>query len=84
VDYTSVLSARSRVIPPGVVIREVLPSSAAEKARLQPDTLITRVNGQAVNTPAEFYREMDRTVGPVELTVVGHDGGDERVTLEGK
>jgi S1-C subfamily serine protease len=84
VDYTSVLSPRTRGIPEGVLVREVLPGSAADRAKLQVETVITRVNNQAVSTPAEFYQEMDRAAGPVELTFLNPDGNDERVTLETK
>jgi S1-C subfamily serine protease len=82
VDYTSVLSQRSRDIPEGVVVREVVPGSSADKARIQVDTVIKSVNRRPVLTPAEFYQEMDRSAGPVELTVVNSDGGQERLTLE--
>jgi S1-C subfamily serine protease len=73
VDYTSILSRRSRAgsIPQGVVIREVVPDSRAGTARLQVDTVISHVNGRPVHTPAEFYREMGRVTGPVELTLAG-------------
>ncbi len=84
VDYTSVLSQRTTTIPEGVLVREVLPGSAADRARLQVDTVITRVNNQPVTTPAEFYQEMDRAAGPVELTFRGLEGNDERATLDNK
>ncbi len=84
VDYTSVLGPRTRGIPEGVLVREVLPGSAADKAKLQVETVITRVNNQAVTTPAEFYQEMDRATGPVELTFLNPEGQDERVTLDNR
>jgi serine protease Do len=68
VDYSSVLvqslserrTAYQGGIPQGVMIREVLTSSPAAQALLQPDKLITKVNGEAVNLPREFYAAMDR------------------------
>ena len=44
----------------GVAIREVVPGSAADKARLQPEKLITHVNGRAVLTPADYYKAIAR------------------------
>jgi serine protease Do len=86
VDYTSVLPLRldRRSIPEGVLVREVVPGSAADKARLQVGTVITRVNNRAVSTPAEFYQEMDRAAGPVELTCSTPEGAEERVTLDAR
>jgi S1-C subfamily serine protease len=68
VDWGSSLLRIESVIPEGVVIREVVPGSAAANARLLPDMIIKRVNGRTVKTPAEFYREMEKANGPVELT----------------
>jgi S1-C subfamily serine protease len=68
VDWSSVLLSFGHGIPDGVVIREVLPGSAAERAKLQPDMIITQVNGRDVFTPAEFYREMAQANGTVEIT----------------
>jgi serine protease Do len=69
VEYTSVIVQQRHSIPEGVLIREVVPGSPADRAHLQVGTIITRVNNQAVSTPTEFYREMDRAAGPVELTL---------------
>lgn len=72
VDHTSVLllidpqALTFRSIPPGVVIREVHPDSKAA-AQLKVNDVITHVNGRPVNSPEEFYREMQRAAGPVEL-----------------
>lgn len=88
VDYTSILTRLnpfpnwSRVPAPGVVVREVVPNSPADKARLQPDKVITQVNGRNVTTPAEYYRELERTGKQVELTFLTSDGRAEKVTLE--
>jgi S1-C subfamily serine protease len=86
VDWTSTLPLRWRdaSIPEGVVIREVQPGSPAERARLQPDMIITRVNNRPVTMPADFYREMGNSKGPVELTLLTPEGRDEHITLDGK
>ena len=84
VDWSSTLSQASRNIPEGVVIREVLPNSAADKVRLQPDMVITRVNNHAVTEPAEFYAEMSKAKGPVELTFLTSDLREDRVTIDSK
>ncbi len=68
-------------VPEGVMIRDVEPDSPADKARLQPDKIITHVNGKAVNTPEEFYAAMANQKGSVELTVRKFEGGSERITL---
>jgi S1-C subfamily serine protease len=81
VDYTSVIGLQSRSIPEGVVIRDVEPQSPADQAHLRPDTVIRRVNGRAVQSPAEFYQAVDHAAGPVELTYVSPDLKEERVLL---
>jgi S1-C subfamily serine protease len=71
VDYTSVLFIRARLgdeIPAGVFVSEVEPGSQAEKKQLK-DVVITQVNGQAVNTPAEFYRVVAQKRGPIQLVL---------------
>ncbi len=85
VDYTSVLGqVGARGMPPGVLVREVEPDSPAERAHLQADTIITKVNGQAVLTPAEFYQQMDRSIGPPRLTYINSKDEEVNVTLEGR
>jgi serine protease Do len=85
VDYTSVLSQRSvdRDIPDGVVIREIVSGSPAERIELlQLDRVITRVNDVPVRSPAEYYKEMDRSGNRAELTVIDRDHGEVKVVLE--
>jgi serine protease Do len=88
VDHLSTLCQRSAFPawapppPDGVVIREVVPGSAADKAQLQVDKVITAVNGRPVKEPAEFYREMARAKGRAELTVLNSDSQPERVTID--
>jgi S1-C subfamily serine protease len=89
VDWTSLLGQRGglfgrRGIPDGVLIREVVPNSPADKANLQVDKVITHVNGQPVTRPSEFYQKMAKAVGPVELTVLTSQGREELITLENK
>jgi len=64
VDYASVIQRSGEMamanqpICDGVVVREVAKDSPAEAARLiEYSDVITEVNGVAVNSPAEFYRE---------------------------
>jgi serine protease Do len=82
VDYASVIGQHTRVIPKGVVVRDVEANSPAERAKLHADMLIRRVNGREVLTPAEFYEAMDQARGSVELTLINGDGLEEHVTLD--
>jgi S1-C subfamily serine protease len=82
VDYTSVLFLQSQFnnfrrfmggggIQAGVFVREVLPDSPAAKARLKPNEIITQVNGEEVDSPAEFYKAAQKIAPgtPLELTL---------------
>jgi serine protease Do len=87
VDYTSVRAQRRREETPGgppegVIVREVIAESPADRAGLRPDKVITHVNGVAVTTPAEYYREIEKARDRVELTVLLSEGKPERVTLD--
>ena len=89
VDHTSILSQRNpfphwRALPEGVIVREVVYGGPADRARLQPDKIITQVNGKAVTTPAEYYKEIARAGRKAELTFLTSDGRPERLTLEEK
>jgi serine protease Do len=87
VDWTSTLPLNPRErIPPGVVIREVQTGSAAANAHLHSGMVIQRVNDNLVHTPAEFYLEMEKAKGPVELTYLPSPSQDrmERVTIDDK
>ena len=90
VDWSSTLPQRNpfgrfdKATGPGVVVREVLPGSPADKAGLQPDKFLTRVNGTAVPTPADFYAEIARADGKAELTLLDSEGRSTTVVLEGK
>ncbi|HEY1861919.1 MAG TPA: PDZ domain-containing protein, partial [Gemmataceae bacterium] len=91
VDYASLLvqpgfdQRFNRGIPSGVIVREVIRDSPADKAQLQQDKVITKVNDRPVTTPAEFYlsMEMARKNGKtVELLVQNPSGGTDTVKLE--
>jgi serine protease Do len=89
VDYSSLLLQRGPFLgwsrqpsPEGVIIREVISGSSADKALLQPDKVITHVNGKPVNSPAEYYQEMSKARGRAELTFLNSEGGRETVTLK--
>ncbi len=86
VDYASILAQRIALqrIPRGVAIREVVPGSPADKARLQVDYVVTRVGGRPVTTPAEFYDAMAKAEGPVELSVLNPEGREDRVVIDPK
>jgi serine protease Do len=81
VDYTSVLWLQQTDfamfggggIPPGVFVSEVQAGSRAASAQLQVNNIITHVNGQAVNFPDEFYREVQKVAAtaPLRLTLAG-------------
>ena len=83
VDYTSVQLISgvpgSVEIPPGVLVRDVIPDSPAAKAGLAPERqIILAVNGEYVNTPDEFYEAARKANGKIELTL---REGDRKVTL---
>jgi S1-C subfamily serine protease len=90
VDHTSILTQRNpfpnlnRATPEGVVVREVVYDSPADKARLQPDKVITHVDGRAVASPADYYREVAQAGKKVELTFLTSDGRSDTLTLEEK
>jgi serine protease Do len=90
VDYVSLLAQRnlfwnfSKIPGEGVLVREVVPGSGADKARLQPDKVITHVNGQRVRTPAEYYAAVAKTGDKLELTTLDSRGREVELTLEGK
>jgi serine protease Do len=63
VDYPSVGNySGDQSMPDGVVVREVEKGSPAEAAKLGDFTgTITEINGVAIRTPAEFYREAEKS-----------------------
>jgi serine protease Do len=76
VDHISVLHQATRLvqgppftIPNGVMIREVLPASAAAAAMLKVNDVITHVNGKAIGSPKDFYEATRDVKGPITLTL---------------
>jgi len=76
VDHISVLHQATRMVPgppfslpSGVMIREVLPGSAAATAMLKANDVITHINGKAVGSPKEFYDATRDAKGPITLTL---------------
>jgi serine protease Do len=89
VDYRSILMQQPmgpfgmRLFPnAGVVIREVLTKSSADNVGLQKDKIITEVNGHSIQSPKDFYAEMERAGKEVDLTVIGFDGAQDKVRIE--
>ena len=96
VDYSSLL-AQQQVFGPGfrmtsaqngVIVRELIPKSAAEVrfkklANPQSRWLITAVNGKDVRTPAEFYAEAgrNRTATLTVSNAMEPNGESQTVTL---
>lgn len=68
-------------VPDGVIIREVVPGSPADRAKLQTDRIITHVNGKAVNAPAEFHTAMKAARGDIELQLSHPEGGPSKIML---
>jgi serine protease Do len=61
VDYSSIVAKSGEPLPDGVLVREVLANSPAKAANLTEFVdVITHVNEKEVDTPADFYREVDR------------------------
>jgi S1-C subfamily serine protease len=85
VDFTSVLWMQSdtplafplqrREIPPGVYVSEVQPGSNAAATKLQVNDVITHVNDQKIDSPAEFYRQAAKVPVsvPLELMLYSFD-----------
>jgi S1-C subfamily serine protease len=81
VDYASLAVQRGASgddVPEGVLVREVVPGSAAERAGLRPEQVIAKVEGRPVLTPAEFYRALASAKDAAELTLQN----GRRVTLK--
>jgi serine protease Do len=75
VDFASVVYQRDRLpqgIPRGVFVCEVQSNSPADQARLQ-DAIITRINGQDIDSPAEFYRRAGQIKGAMEVTIINRN-----------
>ena len=75
VDYSSLLvqtpQRASLRMPAGVLVSEVQPGTAAERALLRPGEIITHVGGRPVTSPAAVYQAVGDRPGSVELTLQG-------------
>jgi serine protease Do len=90
VDYVSI-AAQNLLLgwgdkPPteGVVVREVIPGSAADRAKLQPDKVITHVNGKEVSSPADYYALAAKAGDKLVLRTRDSKGRALELTLEEK
>src|SRR5262245_4324921 len=61
VDYTSIVAKSGEPLARGVVVRSVQPNSPAKSANLVEFVdVITAVNDEPINAPAEFFKEVDK------------------------
>ena len=88
VDYSSILSQRplgvalwGRGVPDSVLIKDVLPGSPADNAKLQSGKLISKVDQTSVSSPVEFYKAMEKIGDSVALTIVQIDGVSQEVVI---
>jgi S1-C subfamily serine protease len=84
VDEASIYTQKAHVryVPEGVVIREVQVGSPADKAQLQPDKLICKVDGRPVRSPAELYQALDKAGPRVEISLRTGDNQEDKVILQ--
>ncbi len=66
---------------PKLAVLAVSPDTQAWKAGLRPGYGIVTVDGNAVNSPDEFYRVMEGRSGPVELGIVQPNGRGQTLTV---
>jgi S1-C subfamily serine protease len=74
VDHASVLVQRPHSllsVPPGVVVSEVQPESAAAQAGLKTGDIIMQVNQQRLRSPAAFYEAVSNQQEAWELLLYG-------------
>ena len=65
---------------PGVVVYQVQPGSAADRAGLRPGDVITQLNGTAVNDPNTFRNQIAATPPGSEVTLtIKRDGREQQV-----
>ena len=88
VDYSSLLAQRpfgigqwGRGVPDSVLIKDVIPGSPADIAKLQSGKLISRVDNTPVSNPAEFYKAMAKAIDSVALTIIQTDGVQQEVVV---
>jgi serine protease Do len=74
VDHASVLVQRPHSlfsVPPGVVVTDVEPGSAAAEAGLKAGDIIVQVNQQRLTNPSGFYQTVAQNEGPWDLLLYG-------------
>jgi S1-C subfamily serine protease len=83
VEYLSVLLRNAQTghrlieVPDGaVLVSEVQEDSAAARAGVAPNTILTHVGGTRIHWPAEFYEAVKKLRGPIEVVVDG-----EKITI---
>jgi serine protease Do len=82
VDYTSVVSKVGEPLPEGVIVRSVQPNSPAKAANLVEFVdVITEVNDKPINSPAEFYGEVDKAAKSGDKLKLGLRNPPRTVTL---
>jgi serine protease Do len=82
VDYTSVVAKVGEPLPDGVIVRSVQPNSPAKAANLVEFVdMITDVNDKPINSPAEFYREVDKAAKSGDKLKLGLRNPPRTVTL---
>lgn len=65
---------------PGVVVYQVQPGGAADRAGLRPGDVITQLNGTAVNDPNTFRNQIAATPPGSEVTLtIKRDGREQQV-----
>jgi serine protease Do len=87
VDYATLLAQqppRLTFVPPGVLVSEVEPNTAAAQASLKPGEVITHVNNRPVHSPAQFYQTVAAITGPIEFQFYNFGSHElpSRVTLK--
>lgn len=71
VDYSSLVAQQILDLPRGVLVTDIQPNTAADRATLKTGDIITHVNGLPVPTPAVFYQTVNDARGALELTLHG-------------
>ncbi len=80
VDYSSAVI--DTTAHEGIVITEVEPGSASDKAGLRPGQIISRVDTRSVHNPREFAEAVANLKGPVNLeTVMANEQANVKATV---
>ena len=71
-----------RVRPPGAVVLQVDPQSAAERAGLKPGDLVTELGGMPVRDAADLHVRALLRIGEVAELAISRSGGTLTVRAE--